>query len=561
MLIHQKLGEGLVKAGIITQPQLQKALEEQRISGGRLGYNLIRLGYINEDTLVSFLAKEFGLDAIKLRQTNVDKSLISLIPQQVAERYQVIPIAKEEKRLTMATSDPFNIFVLNDLEFITEHKVKLVLAAETAIREAIDRYYGSVIPSKILDELREETHVEIRKKEKETVNLEEVQAEEAPVVKLVNHILVSAIKKGASDIHLEPYRDQIRIRYRMDGILHNFMNMPIRLESSLTARLKIMSALDIAEKRRPQDGRIEIKAGKKDIDIRVSTMPTLYGEKTVLRLLDKSSGIKGIDGLGLSKEGLNKFLWAIQRPYGMILVTGPTGSGKTTTLYAILNKLNSKEVNIVTAEDPIEYTLEGINQVQIKEKIGLTFSSALRSFLRQDPDIIMVGEIRDSETADIGVKAALTGHLVLSTLHTNDAPSAITRLLDMGVEPFLVSSSLIAIIAQRLVRVVCPHCKQKIKVEPGLLTKVGFTPKEAKNVKVYQGKGCNFCNNTGYKGRVALFEILTTSDDIMNLILTRASAEEIREKAISEGMKTLRASGLEKIKEGITTIEEVLRVT
>ncbi len=558
--IYQRLGERLVKADIITPAQLEKALEEQKISGGRLGYNLIRLGYIDEDTLVSFLAKEFGLDSIKLRQINVDKSLISLIPQQVSERYQVIPISKEQNKLIMATSEPLNIFILNDLEFITGYRIELVLAEELAIREAIDKYYGPPIPPKILEELREGTPIEIRKKEKEELDLEKL-VEEAPVVKLANHILVSAIKKEVSDIHLEPYRDQVRIRYRIDGTLQNFMEMPIRLEPSLTARLKIMAGLDIAEKRRPQDGRIEIKACKKDVDIRVSTVPTLYGEKTVLRLLDKSSGVKSIDKLGLSKGELDKFLWAIQRPYGMILVTGPTGSGKTTTLYAILNKLNSKEVNILTAEDPVEYTLEGINQVQVNEKIGLTFSSTLRSFLRQDPDIIMVGEIRDIETADIAIKAALTGHLVLSTLHTNDAPSTITRLLDMDIEPFLISSSVIAIIAQRLVRVICPHCKQKIVVEPELLTKVGFSPKEIDTIKVYQGKGCGFCNDTGYKGRVALFEILTISDDIINLILTRASAEKIREQAVSESMKTLRASGLEKIKMGITTIEEVLRVT
>ncbi|MDL1972920.1 MAG: type IV-A pilus assembly ATPase PilB [Deltaproteobacteria bacterium] len=559
--VYQRLGERLIKAGIITQAQLDRALEEQKISGGRLGYNLIRLGYIDEETLVSFLAKEFGLDTIKLRKIDIDQSLISLIPQQVAERYQVIPVSKDGNKLVVATSDPFNIFILNDLEFITEHKIELVLAEELAVREAIDRYYGSPIPPEILEELREEVPIEIRRREKEELDLEKLHAEEAPVVKLVNHILINAIKKKASDIHIEPYKDELRVRYRIDGVLHDFMNMANRLEPSLTARLKIMAALDIAEKRRPQDGRIEIKVGQRDIDIRVSIIPTLYGEKTVLRLLDKSSGIKGMEELGLSKEELNKFLWAIKRPYGMILVTGPTGSGKTTTLYAVLNKLNSKEVNILTAEDPVEYTLEGINQVQINEKIGLTFSSALRSFLRQDPDIIMVGEIRDLDTADIAIKAALTGHLVLSTLHTNDAPSTITRLLDMNIEPFLVSSSLIAIIAQRLVRVICPHCRERVRVRPELLTKVGFSPEEAKTIKVYQGKGCSSCNYTGYRGRVALFEILIVSDAIRNAILARESADKIREIAISEGMKTLRASGLEKIKIGITTIEEVLRVT
>ncbi len=596
-----KLGQILINSNIISEEQLKQALNLQKKEGGRLGTNLIKLGYITEEKLVSFLSKQYGVPAINLNDHRIDPSVIKLVPYEIARKYLIIPIARVGATLTIAMADPSNVFAIDDVKFMTGYNVEVVVSSESSIMNAINTYYSrggdglvtatkstsQIIQAKdyTLSEEEAENTSTITIEEAPTVDVEEfdkivgtaldtidvvedkedaeiIKEVEAPIVKLVNGIFINAIKAGASDIHIEPYENSLRVRYRVDGVMHTTMSLPTKIKNALTSRIKIMSKLDIAERRLPQDGRIKLKLGRKrEIDFRVSTLPTLFGEKTVLRILDKSNLQIDLTKLGFEKKQLDDFMDAIEKPYGMVLVTGPTGSGKTTTLYSALNHLNKPGINIMTAEDPVEYNFMGINQVQVREEIGLTFASALRSFLRQDPDIIMVGEIRDFETAEIAVKAALTGHLVLSTLHTNDAPSTVSRLLNMGIEPFLVSSSVILILAQRLSRKICSQCKEEEKVSPQALIKIGFSEEEANTIKCYRGKGCSACNNTGYKGRIALYEVMPISDEIRELILEGASANEIKKTAVRLGMKTLRMSGLSKVKEGITSIEEVLRVT
>ncbi len=565
-----QLGEILLKSNIITQEQLDKALQEQKATGGRLGEHLIKLGYCTEDDILDCLSQQYGVPSINLRNFEIDESIIRLIPADVVRKYQFIPVSKTGATLTVAMNDPTNVFAMDDITFITGYRVEPVVASEGALREAIDRYYGtthSIELKKVIDDLssvEEAAALEVLEEEEELdVATLEAGAEEAPVVRLVNLILTDAIKRGASDIHLEPYERSYRVRFRIDGILYEIMNPPMKLKEAITSRIKILSKLDIAEKRLPQDGRIKLKmklSGKrKELDFRVSTIPTLHGEKVVLRLLDKENLQLDMTKLGFEKPSLKKFEEAIFRPYGMVLVTGPTGSGKTNTLYSAISRINTTEVNIMTAEDPVEFQLPGVNQVQMKESIGLNFAAALRSFLRQDPNIVLVGEIRDFETAEIAIKAALTGHLVLSTLHTNDAPSTINRLMNMGIEPFLVATSVNLICAQRLVRRICSKCKEPEDVPIQALLNVGFSEAEATEIQIYHGRGCDVCNNTGYKGRVGLFEVMKVTDDVRELILSGASAVELRRKAIEEGMITLRQSGLQKIKEGVTTIEEVVR--
>ena len=566
-----KLGELLSKAQLISQQQLEHALEEQQQSGGRLGEHLVRLGYVSEEDILDCLSQQYGVPSINLRHFEIDESIIRLIPADVARKYQFIPVSKTGATLTVAMADPTNVFAMDDITFITGYRVEPVVAAEEALREAIDRYYGTTHAlelKKVMEDLStvEEASLEVLDEEEDLdITDLEASADEAPVVRLVNLILTDALKRGASDIHVEPYEKSYRVRFRIDGVLYEIMNPPMKLKEAIASRLKILAKLDIAEKRLPQDGRIKIKMkyqGKlKELDYRVSTLPTLHGEKIVMRLLDRDTLMLDMTKLGFEKSSLKRFEEAIFEPYGMVLVTGPTGSGKTNTLYSSLSRINTPEVNIMTAEDPVEFQLPGINQVQMKESIGLNFAAALRSFLRQDPNIILVGEIRDFETAEIAIKAALTGHLVLSTLHTNDAPSTINRLMNMGIEPFLVATSVNLIVAQRLIRRICQKCKQPEDVPVQALLNVGFSESEAPNIQLFKGRGCDVCNQRGYKGRIGLYEVMSVTDDVRELILSGASAVELRRKAVEEGMVSLRQSGLQKIRDGVTTIEEVVRET
>jgi len=566
-----RLGDMLVEAGKISPDQLREALDAQKKDGGRLGTNLVKLGAISEEDLVDFLSQRYGVPAINLSEVEVDENIIKIIPAEVARKYTILPVSKAGARLTIAMVDPTNVFAMDDIKFMTGYNVEPVVASEVAVRAAIDEYYGSthsIELRKVMEDLVETDDADLEVlEEDEDLDLAalEQQSEEAPVVRLVNIFLTDAIKRGASDIHIEPYEKEYRVRYRIDGILYEMMRPPIKLKEAITSRLKIMAKLDIAEKRLPQDGRIKIKtkiAGKvKDLDYRVSVLPTIFGEKVVMRLLDKDNLMLDLTKLGFEVESLRKFEQAIFKPFGMVLVTGPTGSGKTNTLYSALSRINTPETNIMTAEDPVEFNLPGINQVQMKESIGLNFAATLRSFLRQDPNIILVGEIRDFETAEVAIKAAMTGHLVLSTLHTNDAPSSINRLMNMGIEPFLVASSVHLVVAQRLVRRICTRCKEPIEVpEQGLLN-AGFAQKEIGNLKLFKGVGCDYCSETGYKGRVGLYEAMPVDDEMRELILSGGSSYELAQKAIEMGMITLRASGLQKIRDGLTTIEEVVRET
>jgi type IV pilus assembly protein PilB len=566
-----RLGEILIKESLITQEQLQKALEFQRSNGGKLGSCLTKMGFITDDDITGVLSRQYGVPSINLKFYEIDPNVIKLIPQDTALRYQVIPLSRVGSVLTIAMTDPTNVFAMDDIKFMTGFNVEPVVASESAIGEAITRFYGgsdadSEELSKMMKDLVEDEELELAAEEAEldAASLEKA-AEEAPIIKLVNLILTDSVKRGASDIHLEPYETEMRVRFRVDGVLQTVMSPPLRLKDAMTSRLKIMAKLDIAEKRLPQDGRIMIKyradGKKKELDFRVSTVPTLYGEKIVLRLLDKENLRLDMTKLGFEPESLKKFERNILKPYGMVLVTGPTGSGKTNTLYSSVSRLNTVDTNIMTAEDPVEFQLAGINQVQMKEQIGLNFAAALRAFLRQDPNIILVGEIRDFETAEIAVKAALTGHLVLSTLHTNDAPSTISRLMNMGIEPFLVATSVNLICAQRLVRRICANCKTELEVPEQALVDAGYSPEEAKRTKIYHGKGCSTCNKGGYKGRTGLYEVMEINDELRELILVGASALELKKKAIEQGMITLRRSGLTKVAAGQTTMEEVLRET
>jgi len=571
-----KLGEILLKENLITPDQLKQALEHQKANGGRLGNSLVKLGFLNDDEVTAVLSRQYGVPSINLAYFEVDPNVTKLIPMDTATKYQVLPLSRVGSSLTLAMVDPTNVFAMDDIKFMTGFNIEPVVASEAAILEAIKKHYGSAEDQERKKELEEIVNfidesqaesLELEAGEEGTLNLEQLEkaAEEAPVIKLVNYILTDAVKRGASDIHMEPYEKEYRIRYRIDGVLQTMMNPPFKLRDAIISRVKIMSKLDISEKRLPQDGRIMIKmmkdGKKKALDFRVSVLPTLHGEKVVMRLLDKENLRLDMTKLGFEQESLDKFTKAIFKPYGMVLVTGPTGSGKTNTLYSSISQLNKPDTNILTAEDPVEFQLHGINQVQMKEQIGLNFAAALRSFLRQDPNIILVGEIRDFETAEIAIKAALTGHLVLSTLHTNDAPSTISRLMNMGIEPFLVATSVHMIVAQRLVRRICADCKEEQETSPQVLIDAGYKPEEAKTVKVYKGAGCSTCGNKGYKGRCGLYEVLEITDELRELILVGASALELRKKAIEQGMISLRQSGLIKAKTGQTTLEEVFRET
>ncbi len=566
MAAVERLGKMLVNARLITSDQLQQALEAQKKDGGRLGSTLVELGYLDGDRLLNFLSLQYGVPPVDLSKVQIDPAIIKLLPGDVVEKYQVVPVKRTGAILTLAMEDPTNVSAIDNIKFMTGYDIQPVIASETAIRTAMAKYYDSAtsqMENVLKDVSDEDANVDIVAEEKDNVSLSQLKeaVEEAPVVKLANLILIEAIKKGASDIHIEAYEKKFRVRYRIDGNLAETMEPPMKWKNALTSRIKIMSSLDIAERRLPQDGRIKLKTGEKEVDMRVSILPCLFGEKIVMRLLDKSNLQLDLTKLGFEPKALQDLMAAVESPYGMVLVTGPTGSGKSTTLYSALYYINTPDINIMTAEDPVEYNLYGINQVQMKDEIGLNFAAALRSFLRQDPDVIMVGEIRDYETAEIAVKAALTGHLVLSTLHTNDAPSTINRLLNMGIEPFLVASSVVLILAQRLVRRICKQCKEIDKVPPETLVQMGMPEKEALQAVCHKGKGCETCNKTGYKGRLALYEVMPIGEEIRGLILQGATADEIKKTAVGLGMKTLRMSGLQKIKDGLTTIEEVANTT
>ena len=558
-----RLGELLVRENLISLAQLQRAQEEARRTGQRIGATLVKTGAIDEAKLTEFLSKQYAIPSINLADFEIDEEVVKLVPRETCERHLLVPVNRAGSSLIVAMADPSNISAIDDIKFLTGYNVDAVLATESAIRDAIDRYYNTG-PSyeEVMEGLDEaEIDFEVIEEDSNVVDLEKA-ADEAPVVRLVNLILVDAIKKGASDIHIEPYEKSFRVRYRVDGVLYEVMHPPLKLKNAIISRIKIMANLDIAVRRLPQDGRIKLKLGKnKEMDFRVSVCPTLFGEKVVLRLLDKSNLQLDMTKLGFEPQQLEWFLESIERPYGMCLVTGPTGSGKTTTLYSALSRLNQTTDNISTAEDPVEFNFPGINQVQIQEDIGLTFASALRTFLRQDPDIIMVGEIRDFETAEIAVKAALTGHLVLSTLHTNDAPSTISRLLNMGIEPFLVTASVNLILAQRLARRLCPECKKPAEVSEETLLDIGVSPEEIGSFTVYEPAGCSVCHGRGYKGRVAIYEVMPFWDALKELVIQGASTAELKAEAMRLGMKTLRQAGISKLKEGITSIEEVVANT
>jgi type IV pilus assembly protein PilB len=598
-----RIGDLLLKEKRINSAQLQEALNYQKTNGGKLGMNLVKLGFVTDEEITALLSKQYGVPSINLAQFEIDASVIKLIPAETAQKYQIVPLSRSGATLTIAITDPTNVFAMDDIKFMTGYNVEPVVASETAVTEAIKRYYPSAAtaaprpqavlqkkPEKkkapaveanltsaatldLVSKALEETSAQIVDDDVELLEeMEQIdvaslerQGGEAPVIRLVNLMMMSAIQKGASDIHIEPYEKEFRVRFRIDGILYNVMAPPMKFRDAITSRIKIMAKLDIAEKRLPQDGRIKIRfavdGATKEIDFRVSCLPTLFGEKIVLRLLDKDKLMLDMTKLGFEQDSLRKLELAIAKPWGMVLVTGPTGSGKTNTLYSSISRINTAETNIMTAEDPVEFNLVGVNQVQVRENIGLNFAAALRSFLRQDPNIILVGEIRDFETAEIAVKAALTGHLVLSTLHTNDAPSTINRLMNMGIEPFLVASSVNLICAQRLVRRICSACKEDHPTPPQALVDAGFTPDEAQRVVPKRGNGCEMCNQTGYKGRVGLYEVMEVTEDLRELILVGASGLELKRKAVEEGMITLRRSGLHKVMDGVTTMEEVARET
>jgi type IV pilus assembly protein PilB len=563
-----RLGELLVREKLISLQQLKQAQTDQAKSGRNLSYTLAKLGYISDGEITDFLSAQYRLPAVNLEEYDIEEDVIKLVAKDVCEKHRVIPVSRSGSSLIVAMADPTNLHAIDDIKFLTGYNVEPVVASETAVHAAIERYYaaGPSYEEVMADFDLGDDDIDFSAEE-EDINAVELEkaSEDAPVVRLVNVILLNAIRKGASDIHIEPYERRMRVRYRIDGVLQEEMTPPLKLKNALSSRLKIMSQLDIAERRLPQDGRIKLRMGKnREMDFRVSILPTLWGEKIVLRLLDKGNLQLDMAKLGFDPAPLKDFSWAINQPWGMVLVTGPTGSGKTTTLYSALSELNQPDTNISTAEDPVEYNLHGINQVQMHDEIGLNFAMALRSFLRQDPDVVMVGEIRDFETAEIAVKAALTGHLVLSTLHTNDAPATISRLLNMGVEPFLITASVNLVLAQRLARKICVDCKKELAVEPQALLDLGFTEAQvehARQNKLFVGGGCQTCNGSGYKGRVALYEVMRFGDQLKEMVLQGASSAELKTAAIRGGMSSLRMSGIAKILAGTTTAEEILRVT
>jgi type IV pilus assembly protein PilB len=560
-----RLGEILVKNNLISREQLGKALEEQKLNGNqvRLGSILIKQNLLTEEELTSFLSKQYGVPAVNLADYEIDNAVIKVVPSEVVQKYQLVPVNRAGATLIVAISDPSNLFAIEDIKFMTGYNIEMVVASDRDIKNAIDKYYDqSASLADVMSDLDVEDMEIVGDLDEVDVGSLEKATEDAPVVKMVNAILQDAIRKKASDIHIEPYEKLFRVRFRIDGVLSEIMKPPIKLKNAITSRIKIMAELDIAERRLPQDGRIKIKlGGGKDMDFRVSCLPTLFGEKIVMRLLDKGNLQTDLTKLGYEPEALKYFQHEIHKPFGMVLVTGPTGSGKTVSLYSALSELNKVSENICTAEDPVEFNFAGINQVQMHEDIGLNFAAALRSFLRQDPDIIMIGEIRDFETAEIGVKAALTGHLVLSTLHTNDAPATVSRLLNMGIEPFLVASAVNLITAQRLARRVCAECKQPEDIPIQSLIDAGVSPDEAPSFVCMRGKGCPVCNNTGYKGRVGFYQVMPMLEGIRELILNGANTSEIKRESMRLGIKTMRQSGMTKVKEGVTSFEEVLRVT
>jgi len=571
--VNRRLGDLLVSEGLLTQDQLKQALAEQKGKTDKLGSILVRLNFINEEQLIGFLSRQYGIPSITLSNLYIDPDTISLVPASIAKKYEIVPVKRIGTTLTLAVADPTNVFALDDIAFMTNLQILPVVAPQAAIRKAIEQHYDqgaqadTVSMADMLSEITTDvSNVEVVETDEATqgnVNVFELKesADEAPVVKLVNMVLVDAIRKGASDLHWEPYEKVFRIRFRIDGVLHEMLAPPKRLEPAILSRLKIMSNLDISERRLPQDGRIKLRYGSREIDFRVSILPTIFGEKAVLRILDKDNLQLDMTKLGFDPWSLDKFTGAIRQPYGMVLITGPTGSGKTTTLYSAIHTINSPEHNIMTAEDPVEYNLKGVNQVQINDGVGRTFAAVLRSFLRQDPDVILVGETRDLETAQISVRAALTGHLVFSTLHTNDCPSTIARLVDMGLQPFLISTSLLLVLAQRLGRKICKDCKEPVEGTEADLVPYGHVPEGRDTVLFSKGKGCQTCNFTGMKGRVAIYEVMPISEELREMILKNATTAEMRALAQQQGMRTLRQAGLIKVLEGVTTIEEILRVT
>ena len=562
-MANNRLGDLLIRNNLLSAEQLEKAVSEQKMNRERLPATLIRLKYISQDELAAFQSRQYGAPLIDLAEFEVDLSVVKLIGADVVQKYHLVPISRAGATLIVAMSDPSNIFAIDDIKFMTGHNVEVVVATEGAIKDAIDKYYDqSASLADVMSDL-DDIDLEVVDDD-DNVDLNELQmaTEDAPVVKLVNLILTDAIKKGASDIHIEPYERTFRVRYRIDGVLYEVMKPPLKLKNAITSRIKILSEMDIAERRLPQDGRIKIKLpGGKDMDYRVNCLPTLFGEKICLRLLDKSNLQLDMTKLGYEEEPLKWFKQEISKPFGMVLVTGPTGSGKTVSLYSALGELNKTTENISTAEDPVEFNFAGINQVQMHEEIGLNFASALRAFLRQDPDIIMIGEIRDFETAEIGVKAALTGHLVLSTLHTNDAPSTINRLLNMGIEPFLVASAVNLITAQRLGRRLCSECKEVDDISKQSLLDAGVSPEEVDDYVCYKGKGCSNCNDSGYKGRVGIYQVMPMFDEIREMVLAGANTAEIKRESMRLGVQTMRQSALGKLKDGTTSFEEVVRCT
>ena len=561
--MEPRIGELLVRGGIVTREQLNAALEKEKSNGSHLVQELVRLGFTTEAELTQFLAKQFGIEKVALADLDIPDAVFNVVPSDLIQKHQLVPLTLVGSTLTVAMTDPTNLIAINEVKFITGYGVKVALASASEIKGVLEKRFGVVSYDEVLKKFGGSEMEVIR--DEEEISLRELQeaTNEAPVVTLVNAVLADAAKRGASDIHIEPYEKVFRIRFRVDGVLQDIMTPPQKLKNALISRLKVMSNLDIAERRLTQDGRIKLKmGGGKELDIRVSVLPTLFGEKIVMRLLDKSNLQLDMSKLGFDPQALKDFKEALYKPYGMILITGPTGSGKSTTLYSALSELNKPDVNISTAEDPVEYNLMGINQVQVRDDIGLNFASCLRSFLRQDPDIIMVGEIRDLETAQIGVKAALTGHLVLSTLHTNDAPSTVDRLINMGLEPFLLTSSINLIVAQRLVRKICTGCKAPVEVSPEALINIGVDPAEVSmGFDTFRGQGCPTCNQTGYKGRIALYEVMVMHEGLKELILRGASAADLKREAVKAGMSTLRISAIKKVREGLTTIEETVRVT
>ena len=564
--MNPRLLELLVKEGLLSADQAQKATADQRRTGERLASVLTRLGLLKEDDLLDFLSRKYGIPIINLGRVEVEPEILKLVRREIIQKYQVFPVRKVGNTLTLALSDPTVVLAIDDVQFATGLHVIPVLAGESAIRQAIERSYDTGVDDlkKLIDQetAGAEANLELLDKvQKVDVGEPGSEAQEAPTIRFVNLIIGDAIRKRASDIHLEPYEKVFRVRYRIDGVLHDMMNPPKQMEPAILSRVKIMANLDIAERRLPQDGRISVKFQSREIDLRVSSLPTIFGEKIVMRVLDKTGTVLDLARLGFEEEDLARFKRTITTPYGMILVTGPTGSGKSTTLYAAISTINHPDINIITAEDPVEYNIPGINQVLVREDIGYTFASALRAFLRQDPDVVLVGEMRDLETAQIAIRAALTGHLVFSTLHTNDAPSTVTRLQDMGIPPFLISSSLLLVIAQRLVRRICLECREPVRVPVSALIDVGFRPEEAEGVQAYAGKGCATCAQTGFKGRIALHEVMWLTPEVQEAIVRQRPANELKELAVKAGMRTLRQSGLRKVATGTSTIDEVLRVT